>query len=145
MLPMSVAALVCSLLGARTKGIRGPLTLACVLLTVGAALLMFLSGSTPVAVLLLAGACFGIPQGLIGTSNQAAVQAYAPPESIGSAAGLQRTAQYIGAITASSLIALAYGQRAGVGGLHLMAWVSAALGGALVLLTVTDRALRGRS
>lgn len=54
------------------------------------------SGSTPLAVLLLAGACFGIPQGLIGTSNQAAVQAYAPPESIGSAAGLQRTAQYIG-------------------------------------------------
>ncbi|MET7857327.1 MFS transporter [Streptomyces sp. NPDC005318] len=142
MLPMSVAALVCSLLGARTKGIRGPLTLACVLLTVGAAVLMFLSGSTPVAVLLLAGACFGIPQGLIGTSNQAAVQAYAPPESIGSAAGLQRTAQYIGAITASSLIALAYGQAASVGGLHLMAAVSAVLGLLLIILTVTDRALR---
>ncbi|WP_328887282.1 MFS transporter [Streptomyces sp. NBC_00316] len=145
MLPMSVAALVCSLLGARTKGIRGPLTLACVLLTVGAAVLMFLSGSTPVAVLLLAGACFGIPQGLIGTSNQAAVQAYAPPESIGSAAGLQRTAQYIGAITASSLIALAYGQSASVGGLHLMAAVSAVLGLLLIILTVTDRALRTRT
>lgn len=60
------------------------------------------------------------PAALIGTSNQAAVQAYAPPESIGSAAGLQRTAQYIGAITASSLIALAYGRSASVGGLHLM-------------------------
>ncbi|WP_326658165.1 MFS transporter [Streptomyces sp. NBC_00385] len=145
MLPMSVAALVCSLLGARTKGIRGPLTLACVLLTAGAGLLFFLSGDTPVAVLLLAGACFGIPQGLIGTSNQAAVQAYAPPESIGSAAGLQRTAQYIGAITASSLIALAYGQSAGDHGLHLMAGVAAVLGALLIVLTVTDRALRGRT
>ncbi|MCX4770075.1 MFS transporter [Streptomyces sp. NBC_01285] len=145
MLPMSVAALVCSLLGARTKGIRGPLTLACVLLTVGAGVLMFLSGDTPLAVLLLAGACFGIPQGLIGTSNQAAVQAYAPAEVIGSAAGLQRTAQYIGAITASSLIALAYGQSAGDHGLHLMAGVAAVLGVLLIVLTVTDRALRGRT
>ncbi|ROQ82556.1 sugar phosphate permease [Streptomyces sp. CEV 2-1] len=145
MLPMSVAALVCSLLGARTKGIRGPLTLACVLLTVGAGVLMFLSGDTPLAVLLLAGACFGIPQGLIGTSNQAAVQAYAPAEAIGSAAGLQRTAQYIGAITASSLIALAYGQSAGDHGLHLMAGVAAVLGVLLIVLTVTDRALRGRT
>lgn len=142
MLPMSLAALVCSLLGARTKGIRGPLALACVLLTVGSAVLVFLSGSAPLAVLLLAGACFGIPQGLIGTSNQAAVQAYAPPESIGSAAGLQRTAQYIGAITASSLIALAYGRSASDSGLHLMAAVSVVLGLLLIVLTVTDRALR---
>lgn len=145
MLPMSVAALVCSLLGARTKGIRGPLTLACVLLTAGSGLLFLLTGDTPVAVLLLAGACFGVPQGLIGTSNQAAVQAYALPESIGSAAGLQRTAQYIGAITASSLIALAYGQSAGDHGLHLMAGVAAVLGVLLIVLTVTDRALRGRT
>lgn len=145
MLPMSVAALACSLLGARTKGIRGPLTLACVLLTAGAGLLFLLSGDTPLAVLLLAGACFGIPQGLIGTSNQAAVQAYAPAGSIGSAAGLQRTAQYIGAITASSLIALAYGRSADDAGLHLMAGVAAVLGVLLIVLTVTDRALRGRT
>lgn len=145
MLPMSLAALVCSLLGARTKGIRGPLALACVLLTVGSAVLVFLSGSTPLAVLLLAGACFGIPQGLIGTSNQAAVQTYAPPDSIGSAAGLQRTAQYIGAITASSLIALAYGRSASDSGLHLMAAVAVVLGLLLIVLTVTDRALRTRT
>ncbi|WP_428950275.1 MFS transporter [Streptomyces sp. cg35] len=142
MLPMSVAALVCSLLGARTKGIRAPLTVACVLLTAGAGLLTLVSGDTPLAVLLLAGACFGIPQGLIGTSNQAAVQEYAPAADIGAAAGLQRTAQYIGAITASSLIALAYGQRADDAGLHLMATASAVLGVLLVALTVTDRALR---
>lgn len=142
MLPMSVTALVCSLLGARTKGIRGPLTLGCLLLTGGAGLLLFVDGSTPIAVLLLAGACFGVPQGLIGTSNQAAVQAHAPPESIGSAAGLQRTAQYIGAIAASSLIALAYGQAASDNGLHLMAGASAVLSVLLIVLTVTDRALR---
>ncbi|WP_329040329.1 MFS transporter [Streptomyces sp. NBC_00178] len=145
MLPMSLAALVCSLLGARTKGLRAPLTVACVLLTAGAAVLAFLSHDTPLAVLLLAGACFGAPQGLIGTSNQAAVQAYAPPESIGAAAGLQRTAQYIGAITASSLIALAYADAASDAGLHLMAGVAVVLAVLLTVLTLTDRALRART
>ncbi|MGW1892697.1 MFS transporter [Streptomyces sp. NPDC002004] len=144
MLPMSLAALVCSLLGARTRGIRAPLVVACVLLAAGAGMLMCVSGATPLSVLLLAGACFGAPQGLMGTSNQAAVQQYAPPDDIGSAAGLQRTAQYIGAITASSLIALAYGQRVTDAGLHLMAAASAVLGVLLVVLTVTDRALRRR-
>ncbi|QFR95541.1 MFS transporter [Streptomyces tsukubensis] len=145
MLPMSVAALVCSLVGARTKSIRTPLGIGSVLLTIGAGVLAFVSGDTPMAVLLLAGACFGIPQGLIGTSNQAAVQQYAPADSIGSAAGLQRTAQYIGAVTASSLIALAYGQKAGDSGLHLMAGVSVVLGVLLMILTLTDRALRSRT
>ncbi|MEV8567050.1 MFS transporter [Streptomyces sp. NPDC051322] len=145
MLPMSVTALVCSLLGARTKGIRAPLSIAAVLLTAGSAVLLFASGATPLAVLLLAGACFGIPQGLIGTSNQAAVYQHAPADAVGSAAGLQRTAQYLGAITASSLIGLAYGQRADDGGLHLMAAVSIVLGLVLVALTVSDRALRARN
>lgn len=145
MLPMSLAALVCSLIGARTKGIRAPLTVAAVLLTAGSALLLCTSGSTPFAVLLLAGACFGVPQGLMGTANQAAVQQYAPADAIGSAAGLQRTAQYLGAITASGLIGLAYGQRADDGGLHLMGAVGAVLALGLIILTVSDRALRSRS
>ncbi|MFE3515117.1 MFS transporter [Streptomyces sp. NPDC059166] len=145
MLPMSVTALVCSLLGARTRSLRGPLVTASLLLAVGAGLLLFLADDTPTAVLMLAGACFGAPQGLIGTSNQAAVQAYAPPEGIGAAAGLQRTAQYIGAITASSLIALAYADAASDAGLHLMAAVSVVLAVALTVLTVTDRALGART
>ncbi|MFF1380424.1 MFS transporter [Streptomyces sp. NPDC058308] len=144
MLPMSLAALACSLIGARTKGIRAPLTVAAVLLAVGSALLLGTTGATPLVVLLLAGACFGIPQGLMGTGNQAAVQQYAPADAIGAAAGLQRTAQYLGAITASGLIGLAYGQRADDRGLHLMAAVGGALALALIVMTVTDRALRTR-
>lgn len=144
MLPMSLSALAGSLFGAHTKGIRAPLTVGAVLLAIGSGVLATLGGATPVVVLLLAGACFGLPQGLIGTSNQAAVQHHAPARDIGSAAGLQRTAQYVGAITASSLIALAYGQRATDAGLHLMAMVAGVLGLVLIALTVTDRALRGR-
>lgn len=145
MLPMSLAAAVCSLLGARTRGIRGPLTLAAVLLVAGSVVLLVSRGSTPLAALLAASVLFGIPQGLSGTSNQAAVAAQAPPDGVGAAAGLQRTAQYIGALTASGLIGLFYGHRADDAGLHDIGATACVLTAALLALTVTDRALRGRS
>ncbi|MFD7923509.1 MFS transporter [Streptomyces sp. NPDC059740] len=142
MLPMSVTAAVCSLLGARTRGIRAPLTTAAVLLAGGSALLAVTGSGAPWVVLLLAGALFGVPQGLVSTGNQAAVYSQSPPEGTGSAAGLQRSAQYLGAITAASLIALFYGQRADDAGLHELALVTGVLSLVLIVLTVTDRALR---
>ena len=145
MLPMSLAAAMCSLLGARTKGIRGPLILAAVLLLAGAGTLAFAHSGTPPALLLLASVLFGLPQGLAGTSNQAAVATQAPADGMGAAAGLQRTSQYLGAITASSLIALFYGHQADDAGLHLIAVTAVVLSLVLCALTVTDRALHGRS
>ncbi|MGW8377023.1 MFS transporter [Streptomyces sp. ODS28] len=143
-LPMSVAAAVCSLLGARTKGIAGPLALAAVVLLAGSGVLLLSGHGTPLPVLLAAAVLFGLPQGLAGTGNQAAVAAQAPRDGVGAAAGLQRTAQYIGAITASSLIALCYGARATDAGLHQVATVTAVLSALLIVLTATDGALRAR-
>ncbi|WP_244967351.1 MFS transporter [Streptomyces cacaoi] len=145
MLPMSVTAGVCSLLGARTKGIRGPLTLAAALLVAGSGVLLLTTGSSPAAVLLAVAVVFGVSQGLTGTGNQAALAAQAPAGGVGGAAGLQRTSQYLGAIVASSLIAVFYGHSADDSGLHLIAVTTAGLGVLLLALTVTDRALRGRS
>ncbi|MBU3863193.1 MFS transporter [Streptomyces sp. 4503] len=145
MLPMSGAAAVCSLLGARTKGIYAPLVLAAVLLAAGSGVLLLADESTPLLALLLAAVLFGLPQGLSSTGNQAAVYAQAPPASVGAAAGLQRTSQYLGAITAAGLIGLFYGQRATAAGLHGIAMVAGALSLAVLLLTATDRALRART
>ncbi|MET7765932.1 MFS transporter [Streptomyces sp. NPDC005393] len=145
MLPMSAAAAVCSLLAARTKGIYAPLVLAAVLLAAGSALLLLADDATPLAGLLLAAVLFGLPQGLFSTGNQAAVYTQAPRESVGAAAGLQRTSQYLGAITAAGLIGLFYGQRATAAGLHGIALVAGALSLAVLVLTATDRALRTRS
>ncbi|WP_234440392.1 MFS transporter [Streptomyces rimosus] len=145
MLPMSGAAAVCSLAGARTKGIRAPLTAAAACLAVGSGVCLLLSGGTPLAALLLAGVLFGIPQGLAATGNQAALYAQAPADGIGAAAGFQRTAQYLGAITASSLIGLLYGQRATDAGLHGIAVVGLGLGVLLLVLTAADRTLRPRA
>ncbi|PNG92084.1 MFS transporter [Streptomyces malaysiensis] len=145
MLPMSGAAAVCSLLGARTKGIYAPLVLAATLLAAGSGVLLLADGSTPLIALLLVAVVFGLPQGLSSTGNQAAVYTQAPRESVGAAAGLQRTSQYLGAITAAGLIGLFYGQRATAAGLHGIATVAAALSLAVLLLTATDQALRARA
>ncbi|MBI0299732.1 MFS transporter [Streptomyces sp. PRKS01-29] len=145
MLPMSGAAAVCSLLGARTKGIYAPLVLAAVLLAAGSGVLLLADESTPLVALLLAAVLFGLPQGLSSTGNQAAVYTQAPPKNVGAAAGLQRTSQYLGAITAAGLIGLFYGQRATAAGLHGIAVVAGALSLAVLVLTATDRALRGRA
>ncbi|MER0483809.1 MFS transporter [Streptomyces sp. Edi2] len=142
LLPMSLAAAVCSLVGARTKGIRVPLTVAAVCLALGSAVFLLLQGTGPLVALLCAGALFGIPQGLSATGNQTAVYAQAPADGVGAAAGLQRTAQYLGAITASGLIGLLYGQRASDSGLHEIALIGIALGLLLLVLTLADRGLR---
>ncbi|WP_336048182.1 MFS transporter [Streptomyces sp. CA2R101] len=142
LLPMSLAAAVCSLVGARTKGLRAPLTVAAVCLALGSAVFLLLQGTGPLVALLCAGALFGIPQGLASTGNQAAVYAQAPADGVGAAAGLQRTAQYLGAITASGLIGLLYGQRASDSGLHEIALTGIALGLLLLVLTLADRGLR---
>ncbi|MCX5447970.1 MFS transporter [Streptomyces nigrescens] len=142
LLPMSGAAACCSLAGARTKGIRAPLTVAAVCLALGSAALLLLRGSSPLVALLCAGALFGIPQGLAATGNQAAVYDQAPADGVGAAAGLQRTAQYLGAITAAGLIGLLYGARASDSGLHAIAVTGVVLGLLLLALTLADRSLR---
>ncbi|MGG7570626.1 MFS transporter [Streptomyces sirii] len=144
MLPMSVAAACCSLAGARTKGVRAPLTVAALCLAAGSVVFLLLAGTSPLIALLCAGALFGIPQGLASTGNQAAVYAQAPPDGVGAAAGLQRTSQYLGAITAAGLIGLLYGQRASDSGLHEIALIGVALALPLLALTLADRALSPR-
>ncbi|WP_229324797.1 MFS transporter [Streptomyces sp. UNOC14_S4] len=144
MLPMSGAAALCSLLGARTKGIRAPLVTVSVLLALGSGSLLLTDSGTPVALLLLTSALFGVPQGLASTGNQAAVYTQAPPGGVGAAAGLQRTAQYAGAIAATGLLGLCFGARPTDTGLHQLAAVTGVLGLLVVVLTVTDRALRTR-
>ncbi|WP_243640195.1 MFS transporter [Streptacidiphilus pinicola] len=141
-LPMSVTAGVFSLLGARTRTLRAPLVALTLLLGAGSALLLLLDGHTPVAVLVLASTVFGVGQGLASSCNQAAVYAQAPADGTGSAAGLQRTSIYLGAILSSSVLALLYGTRATDAGLHGIAAVMGVLCAVLLLFTTADRALR---
>ncbi|WP_279512726.1 MFS transporter [Curtobacterium flaccumfaciens] len=144
-LPAAIVAGVVSFLVARKTAVRGPLIVAAVVPIVGGALLLLLHAGSPVWLLLLAPALFGVPQALASVSNQAALYRVVPAEAIGTAAGLSRTSVYIGAIAASSLIGGVFGQAPTTPDLHVLAWVIVGVAVLLSVLTIGDRALGRRA
>jgi MFS family permease len=141
MFPVSVVGALASLAGGRTRGIRAPMLVSMGAALLGCVCLLFVDHAT--SAWLIAGVVmlFGLPQGLFSTATQAAIYLQAPADAIGTAAGLQRTAGYIGAIAATSLLALMYGQRATDHGFHRLALVLGALSAALLIVTLFDRTL----
>jgi sugar phosphate permease len=77
----------------------------------------------------------------MSTSTQAAVYIQSPAEGIGSAAGLQRTAQYLGAIAAAGLLAIMFGPRATDHGFHGVAIAMGVLSALLLVFTFFDRTI----
>jgi MFS family permease len=145
MLPVSVVGALSSLAGARTNGIRAPILVSIGSSLLGCACLLFVDHATPAWIIAVVVTLFGIPQGLFSTATQAAIYIQAPADAIGTAAGFQRTAGYIGAIAATSLLALMYGQRATDHGFHSLAVVLGVLSASLLVVTIFDRTLpRGR-
>ena len=140
-LPMSVVAAAASLLGARIKGLRSPFLIAVGASLAGSAGLVFVDGASPLWMTVTAITLFGITLGTFSMATQAAVYIQAPAEEIGTAAGLQRTAQYIGAIVAASLLASIYGEHASDTGMHSLAAVAGALSAILFIVTLFDRTL----
>lgn len=140
-LPMSLVAAVSSVTGVRSKGLRGPFLVSMGAAAAGCSCLLLVNHATPIWILALAVMLFGIPQGTFSTATQAALYLQAPAEEIGAAAGLQRTAQYIGAIVAASLLAAMYGQRASDPGVHRLAMVTGVLSALLFAVTLFDRTI----
>jgi MFS family permease len=138
-LPMSALAAVCTVIGGRTKGIRMPMIIGALAMVAGSIALLFLNGGSSVAALVFAALLFGIPQGLYNTSNQAAMYVQAPAADIGTAAGLLRTAVYVGAIATASLLGLVYGGRPDDHGLHSLAIVMSVLSALMLVMTIADR------
>lgn len=140
-LPMSIVAGVASLAGARTRGLRAPFLVAFAASIAGCMGLWMLDSSSPLWLMAAAVTFFGVTQGLMSTCTQAAVYVQAPPGQVGTASGLQRTATYIGAIAATSLLGIAYGHHATDHGLHTLAIVMGGASGLLFLATIFDRTL----
>jgi MFS family permease len=140
LLPMSLIAGACTVLGAQGRRVRGPLLIGTMALLAASVALLGVSAGIAVSVLVGVGVLFGIPNGLNVVGNQAAMYAQAPAGDTGTAAGLFRTSQYIGAIFSSSLIGLVYGTRASDTGLHQLAWIFIVASVVLLVGTVLDRA-----
>jgi MFS family permease len=140
-LPMSAVAALASLAGARTKSIRTPFIISAAASLFGCVGLFLIGHQTPVWVIAMAVMLFGLPTGMASTATQAAVYIQAPASEIGTASGLQRTAAYIGAITATSLLGFLYGQHATDHGLHRLAIVMGVLSAFLFIATIVDRTI----
>jgi MFS family permease len=142
-LPLCVTAAVSSLVGARTTTLRGPLAVAAFAPLAGCVGLFFLGDHASRLAIGAVGVVFGVGQGMGFVANQAAVYEQAPASAVGTAAGLQRTAGYLGAVGASSLLGFFYGRRASTAGLHSLALTMLVLSALLCAVTLLDPSLKG--
>jgi MFS family permease len=140
-LPMSILAGICSLLAARTKGQRSPFVIAAVGGLLGCVCLMFVHADTPAWFMATAAMFFGVPLGMAPTATQAAIYLQAPAAEIGTAAGLQRTFAYVGAIAATSLLGIFFGHEPSDSGIHSLSIMMACIAGLLLVFTLFDRTL----
>jgi len=108
-------------------------------LLVGSLALLLIGGSTPVALLVLVSAVLGLPNGFNSLGNQTAMYAAAPAEQVGTASGLYRTSQYIGANLAAALVGVGLGDHATDGGLHLLAAVISVISAGLLAVALFHR------
>lgn len=125
----------------RHWGIRATLLLGSCVLTLGFAGVRALGGGTPATLIVVVGILLGIPYGLNNLGLQHAMNTQAPPSLAGVAAGLFQTSRYIGAIAATSVLGLLFGNEISDPQLHDLAWFMVAVSAVLVVISVV--ALRG--
>lgn len=136
MLPNALLGAVVSMIIARRQLMLAPL-----LITAGAGLagsvsLLFVRTGIHLGALVLISLLFGLVSGLGITGNQTALYRQAPPEHLGVAAGLLRTAVYTGSTLSASVIGLTLGSHATDSGLHKIALTLAGLSLILLILTL---------
>lgn len=140
-IPMFLVAIGVSVVTGRRKGVRGKLIVGGLGQMAACAVMLTLTGDSPVWTLVLVALIFGIPQGLNSLALQNSVYFQSDPERTASSAGLLRTFAYVGSMVASSTAAASFGQRADTGGMHHLAWIMLGAGVLYLLLTVFDRTL----
>jgi MFS family permease len=141
-LPMTAVAAIVTTPVARRGLVRMPLLVGAVAALIVAIGLRVVGVDSPIIVIVALTLVFGLTVGFAYTGNQAALYGQAPPDQVGAAAGLLRTANYSGAILSSSVISLIY-NRDGVtdAGLHGIADVLIGLTAVVLVATVLDRRL----
>lgn len=147
MLPTSLVAIACAMYGSRLRP-KTALLVGCIGALGGAVFLTALHAQSTAYAILAASAVLGIPNGMNPVSEQATLALHAHVEYMGVASGLLRTAGYIGAMLASSLIAIAFAGGAGDNALHALAVVLIVLAALLVLVSavrVARAAIAGES
>jgi MFS family permease len=135
-LPVAGVGVLATPFAARLINRTGPwpaLILGSITLLVGSVLLLLFDAATPLVELLVVGGVLGIPNGFNNLGLQAALYEVAQPSQIGAAAGFLQTCRYIGAIVATAVIGIVFGNQASSDSLHALALGMAVISGALVI------------
>ncbi|WNM26466.1 MFS transporter [Demequina capsici] len=141
LLPAALLAMGANRMVARMPKPRLALSVAAAVQIAGGVLMWLLHSETPLWLVLAIIAMFGVPQGLVAVSNQAALYRQAPVGQVGIASGLSRTFLQIGAMTASALIALTVGDAPTDAGLHRIGAVIVIASCLVLALVLWDRSL----
>ncbi|MGP4029362.1 hypothetical protein [Actinomadura sp. 3N407] len=138
---IALAVVITTALTGRRPRVRGRLIAGSLLQLLGCTGLLLLDSHSPIWLVILVGALFGIPNGLIGLANQNALYAQADPNRIAASAGLLRTFMYLGALVSSALIAAFFHDGATSGALHGLAIPMIGVGVVFLLFSGVDRSL----
>jgi MFS family permease len=141
MLPMTGMSALVTAPVARRNVVRLPLIIAALVALGVSITLRLLSVDTALWIIVMVTVAFGVTVSLNAVGSQGALYAQSPPERAGTAAGLMRTASYLGAILSSSIISLSYAHGVTDNGLHSIATILIVSSGVLVLITTLDRTL----
>lgn len=135
----AVGTIVATRIGARWSP-RMLLTVGTTAMVIAGALLALLgSASTPIWVLAVICALLGVPNGFNNMGNQLMLHHGVPADAAGSASGVYRTAQYVGAALSAVVVAHVIDPAALHGGIRPLGAVIAGVGGYLLVCTLVAR------
>jgi MFS family permease len=140
-IPMFIVGMAVSITVGRRRGVYSKLLIGAIGQIIACSLMLTLTASSPIIALITLAVVFGVPQGANSLALQNSVYFQSDPERTGSSAGLLRTFGYLGSMVASSATAASFGQRAGTGGMHQLAWFMLGAAAVYLLITVFDRSL----
>jgi MFS family permease len=144
-LPMTlISGLVVSPVSRRNL-IRGPLIAAAAACLIGSAGVLILSSSVWIGWIVVITLFFGLVAGFASAGNQTALYSQAPAEQLGTASGLLRTFGYVGSIASSAITGIVFHASVSDSGVHLIAWIMIGVSLVLVLVSVLDRTLPGKT
>jgi MFS family permease len=129
----------------RRNLVRSPVIAAAVTCLIGSAGVLILSKSAWIGWIVVITLVFGLVTGFASAGNQTALYSQAPAEQLGTASGLLRTFGYVGSIASSAITGIVFHASVSDSGVHLIAWIMIGVSLALVLISVLDRTLPGKT
>jgi MFS family permease len=145
MLPLAGVGVITTTVAARIvrrRGPRLPLVIGSVVMAAAALVLTRVDSTAPVLGLVALSAVLGLPNGFNSMGNQASLYDAAPAGQMGTASGLYRSSQYVGANLAAAVLELTFAGPATDPGLHRTAVTILAVALVLAVTAVTSKHLR---